>query len=179
MNTFLPYPEFDKSAACLDNKRLGKQRVEAWQIYLTLQTGPTKDCPVCNGWGHIWTGKFIGIKNETHPCSKCRSTGVLKTPWYNHPAVKMWEGYEYILLFYGVVMCEEWKKRGFKDTLEEKFRKVWKNHHVGVFPHWHGDDEFHAAYRSNLLRKDPVHYGQFGWKEPNNLPYVWPTKENK
>ncbi len=26
MQTFLPYPDFTKSAQCLDNKRLGKQR---------------------------------------------------------------------------------------------------------------------------------------------------------
>lgn len=32
MQTFLPYPEFSKSASVLDNKRLGKQRVEALQL---------------------------------------------------------------------------------------------------------------------------------------------------
>ena len=36
MQTFLPYPDFRLSARCLDNKRLGKQRVEAWQILRTL-----------------------------------------------------------------------------------------------------------------------------------------------
>ena len=36
MQTFLPYPDFQKSLACLDNKRLGKQRVEAKQILDTL-----------------------------------------------------------------------------------------------------------------------------------------------
>ena len=36
MNTFLPYSDFVKSAQCLDYRRLGKQRVEAWQIYLAL-----------------------------------------------------------------------------------------------------------------------------------------------
>ena len=54
MNTFLPYPDFAKSAKCLDNKRLGKQRVEAWQIYLAL-TIPEY------GWKHhpavkMWRG---------------------------------------------------------------------------------------------------------------------------
>jgi hypothetical protein len=33
MQTFLPYSDFTASARCLDTKRLGKQRVEAWQIY--------------------------------------------------------------------------------------------------------------------------------------------------
>lgn len=32
MQTFLPYSDFKKSVKCLDDKRLGKQRVEAYQI---------------------------------------------------------------------------------------------------------------------------------------------------
>ena len=32
MQTFLPYPNFKKSVRVLDSKRLGKQRVEAFQI---------------------------------------------------------------------------------------------------------------------------------------------------
>lgn len=30
--TFLPYPDIKKSVKCLDNQRLGKQRVEAYTI---------------------------------------------------------------------------------------------------------------------------------------------------
>jgi len=33
MQTFLPYPDFKKSAACLDNKRLNRQIMEAKIIY--------------------------------------------------------------------------------------------------------------------------------------------------
>ena len=33
MQTFLPYADLSLSAACLDSKRLGKQRVEAMQIH--------------------------------------------------------------------------------------------------------------------------------------------------
>ena len=33
MQTFMPYANFEKSAKCLDYKRLGKQRVEAMQIH--------------------------------------------------------------------------------------------------------------------------------------------------
>lgn len=36
MQTFLCYPDFKKSAQCLDYKRLGKQRVECLQIYNAL-----------------------------------------------------------------------------------------------------------------------------------------------
>jgi len=41
VNTFLPHADFVKSAESLDNKRLGKQRVEAWQILQALR-GNTK-----------------------------------------------------------------------------------------------------------------------------------------
>ena len=36
MQTFLPFPSFLDSAKCLDYRRLGKQRVEAYQIYNAL-----------------------------------------------------------------------------------------------------------------------------------------------
>jgi len=55
VNTFLPYPDFVKSAQSLDYKRLGKQRVEAWQILRALR-GETKgwrNHPATNLWrGH-------------------------------------------------------------------------------------------------------------------------------
>lgn len=47
MQTFLPYPDFRESAKVLDWKRLGKQRVEALQIYRAI------------------TGEALGWKN--HP----------------------------------------------------------------------------------------------------------------
>jgi hypothetical protein len=34
----------------------------------------------------------------------------------------------------------------------------------------------HDSHRSNLLRKDPQWYGQFGWTVPDDLPYVWPVR---
>lgn len=41
MQTFLPYQSFTKSLQCLDDKRLGKQRVEALQILNALEPGST------------------------------------------------------------------------------------------------------------------------------------------
>lgn len=41
MQTFLPYNSFVRSAQTLDRQRLGKQRVEAWQILRAL-LGETK-----------------------------------------------------------------------------------------------------------------------------------------
>jgi len=51
MQTFLPYADFEKSAQVLDYQRLGKQRVEAFQIYKCL-SNPTrwKNHPVVKMW---------------------------------------------------------------------------------------------------------------------------------
>lgn len=55
VNTFLPYPDFVQSAKALDYKRLGKQRVEAWQILSALrgQTQGWVNHPATKMWrGH-------------------------------------------------------------------------------------------------------------------------------
>ena len=51
MQTFLPYPNFKKSASVLDYRRLGKQRVEAMQIVNSIekQTG-WKHHPIVKMW---------------------------------------------------------------------------------------------------------------------------------
>lgn len=56
MQTFLPYPDFQKSIRILDSKRLGKQRVETFQVLnILLERTETK------GWRNhpvtqMWTG---------------------------------------------------------------------------------------------------------------------------
>lgn len=54
MQTFLPYPDYNQSAKVLDQKRLGKQRVECLQIINTL-------AGISEGWQHhpvmhMWRG---------------------------------------------------------------------------------------------------------------------------
>jgi hypothetical protein len=99
--------------------------------------------------------------------------------WVNHPACKMWRGYEQALVVYGISVCLIWKERGYKDTCLNKIKKYLTKENAEltswVKPPWIGNEAFHAAHRSNLLRKDPVHYGQFKWTEPNDLPYIWPV----
>lgn len=137
MQTFLPYPDFIDSAKVLDNKRLGKQRVECLQI-LRASADPT--------YG-----------------------------WQNHPAVKMWRGHgRWLHHHYMAAIVSEWLRRGYKDTCYEKARFLTNDWDSLSAPHWIGRADFHASHRSNLLRKDPVYYSQFGWTEPNNLPYIWP-----
>jgi hypothetical protein len=54
MQTFLPYADFEKTARCLDYRRLGKQRVENMQIMNAL-------CGISSGWSNhpatlMWEG---------------------------------------------------------------------------------------------------------------------------
>ena len=96
--------------------------------------------------------------------------------WSNHACAKMWKNDVDVLVVYGVVMCDEWLKRGYKDTCRDKILayslgKLPTN--MGV-PEWLGRPDLHASHRSNLLRKDSAWYGRFGWTESNDLPYVWP-----
>lgn len=158
MQTFLPYADFEQSAKCLDMRRLGKQRVEVLQLLTAMTTGPEKKVKLGN------------------------SEIVRVTPWYNHPAAKMWCGYERALCEYGFAVCEEWLERGYKDTCHGKIAKIFDSLDHSYFsepnsklvtPPWLGNEDFHAAHRSNLLRKDADWYGQFGWTEPNDLPYIW------
>lgn len=56
LQTFLPYPDFEETARCLDQKRLGKQRSEAKTI-LKILLGWTRK----RGWRHhtairMWKG---------------------------------------------------------------------------------------------------------------------------
>lgn len=174
MQTFLPYPDFNESARALDDKRLGKQRVECLQILQTLAKGPIQ---------RSLTREY-GFKYNPQEGVFTR-----RTPWYNHPAVRMWRGYEYRLTCYAICICEEWQQRGYADTCMVKMVELYKtlrtqhgpcsldtvSEQDKHNPPWLGNPAFHAAHRSNLLRKNPTHYSQFGWTEPHNLPYIWPV----
>lgn len=141
MQTFYPYEDINKTVKCLDNKRLGKQRVETIQIALCLL--------------------------------------VKESRWKNHPAVKMWKGYEkYLVEIYLYNIMNEWKLRGYKNTkCEEHYNNL--SHIVKdsrlQYPHWLGNEQFHNSHKSNLLRKFPEHYFKFNWNITNDLSYIWPN----
>ncbi len=102
--------------------------------------------------------------------------------WVNHPATRMWRGYEYALTHYGLAICKEWTDRGYNDTLTDFFieeaRKaiVQKKNSVGL-PKWLGQPDFHLSHQSNLVRKAPEYYGLLFPGVQDDLPYIWPTEE--
>ena len=86
----------------------------------------------------------------------------------------MWDGHvEYLKAYYNLCW-HEWARRGFQN-IKLRLEPCDPERDMSP-PSWLGNEEFHASHRSNLLRKDPEHYGQFGWTEPDNLPYYWPVK---
>ncbi|WP_018655596.1 MSMEG_6728 family protein [Actinomadura flavalba] len=152
MQTFLPYADFAATAAALDPRRLGKQRVEALQVLRGL-TVP--------GYG-----------------------------WRNHPAVKMWTGYEEALVRYGLTICAQWCALDRKDTCATTLttdltsatgvtrpRAQPELAAAGDLPPWLGDEPFHRSHRSALLRKDPAFYRPRFPTDPDDLPYVWPASD--
>lgn len=137
MQTFVPYGDhFALNASVLDRQRLGKQRVEAFQIIKAL------------------TESNYG--------------------WKNHPAVKMWEGHVDALAMYGVSMCMEWKRRGYKDTMLFRFVSYCPAMNADL-PLWLKDTRVQLSHRSNLIRKLPTHYGPLWPTIPDDMPYFWPT----
>jgi len=94
-----------------------------------------------------------------------------KKGFRNHPAVKMWKGYEMALRHYLNCCIDEWVLRGYKNTMEKEIIEC--NIKNITYPPWFGSKSFHASHRSNLLRKDYAFYKKYGWQEPTDLPYVW------
>jgi hypothetical protein len=149
VQTFLPFADFDRSAAALDTRRLGKQIIEARQIGLALTV---------DDYG-----------------------------WKNHPAVRMWSGYEFELVAYAEALSDEWLRR--RDKIHGAFENMLSDpvatRPSTGSPPWLGDERFHRSHRSNLYFKDPVHYGVAFHDEIENgeldvetrLEYWWPTKE--
>jgi hypothetical protein len=162
VQTFLAYPDFAKSVKVLDWRRLGKQRVEAFQ--LLCANG-------CN-WAlaeRQWRIEQGLMKDKP-----------LRKGWVNHPATVMWREYDQALAVYMNLAIAEWESRGYQNTM--RYRPYLYNEFFGMkeyrdmvdMPLWLGDPQFHASHRSNLLRKDPEYYSQFGWTEGPDLEYVWP-----
>jgi hypothetical protein len=57
--------------------------------------------------------------------------------------------------------------------------KKEKIHGKITLPIWHGNKNFHESHKSNLLRKNKKHYSKFNWETPSNLPYIWPSNQEK
>lgn len=89
--------------------------------------------------------------------------------WRNHPAARMWRGYDSALIVYRNVMIQEWVFRGYKNTMP-----LYDFPEIYAVPPWLGDEAFHLSHQSNLIRKLPSHYAPLFPGVSPELPYVWP-----
>jgi hypothetical protein len=108
--------------------------------------------------------------------------------WKHHPATLMWAGHEEALAAYGLAVTAEWVARGHDDTCDasivaELGRRPRAQAQLArlkrALPPWLGDEAFHRAHRSNLLRKDPDWYRERWPDEPDDLEYIWPVRKVK
>jgi hypothetical protein len=155
IQTFLPYPDFDRCAAVLDDRRLGKQRVETLQVMQVI---------LRLRWNN--------------------PAGVIETfvpkGWRSHPCVLMWQEHGCALGQYQGAICDEWISRGFNDTCLAKTRGLLEAADAiqpvsRTPPPWLGDATLHLSHQSNLIRKDPDVYATVFPGVPPDLPYVWPV----
>lgn len=101
---------------------------------------------------------------------------LIRGGWSNHPASKMWQGYEGALAQYLIAGVNELFTRG-KDYYDRPWcQELMEYATDGIdMPPWLGDDRVHSSHRANLLRKDPVHYAQYNWTETPTEGYYWPV----
>jgi hypothetical protein len=150
VQTFLPYPSFERSARALDVRRLGKQRVETLQVVRAL-TRPGY------GWANhpavlMWKGHEEALGRYGLVCCEIWTEGGRADTC-------------------AATIVSDLRAAGIstirtEDELAER----------GALPAWWGDGELHRSHQSALVRKDREHYGPQFPDVPDDLPYVWPVR---
>ncbi len=148
MQTFLPYPEFERSAAVLDTMRLGKQRVETLQILraLSLPEYGWRSHPVVA----MWRGRRAALVR------------------YGLSTVAQWRqrGFPDST----AASIAEFAPEAVDLTQPQLAA-------TGRLPSWVGDERLHRSHRSKLLAKNPGHYANHFCDVPADLDYFWPEPD--
>ena len=152
VQTFLPYPDFAATAAALDPRRLGKQRVEALQILRGL-TVPGY------GWRH-------------HPAVKMWAGYEEALVRYGLEICRMWSARGHADTCATSLTTELQGRCGVSPVRGQPELAATRD-----LPPWLGDPRLHLSHRTALLRKDPGHYGPRFAPVPEDLPYVWPSSD--
>ena len=150
MQTFLPFPDFERSARALDLKRLGKQRVECIQVVRGL------------------TRRDYGWRN--HPAVLMWRGYAEALGRYSFTVCEVWVERGFADTCAATIRT---------DLLEAGVGTVRSQPELaaaGELPPWLGDPDFHRSHRSALVRKDAGHYGELFPAVPDDLEYVWPVR---
>ncbi|MFE9835411.1 MSMEG_6728 family protein [Streptomyces sp. NPDC005551] len=152
MQTFLPYPDFTESAAALDLRRLGKQRVEALQVLRGL-TVPGY------GWRH-------------HPAVRM---------WHGYEEALVRYGLEVCGVWTSLGRGDTCAASLVGDLSAHRpglpVRSQDELAGDGELPPWLGDPAFHRSHQSALVRKAPEFYAARFPGVPDDLPYLWPVSD--
>jgi hypothetical protein len=149
VQTFLPSADFAESARLLDQRRLGKQRVEALQIIraLTREQYGWKHHPVVR----MWAGYEEAL--AAYALEMCRE----------------WRGRGFADTVETTVRADV-AAAGVGSVRTQ--RQLGE---LGRLPPWLGDHALHLSHRAALVRKDPTHYRSlFPDVDDDQIPYVWP-----
>lgn len=149
MQTFLPFPDFRRSAEALDERRLGKQRVEALQVIRAL-TRPAY------GWKH-------------HPATKMWTGHVEALAAYGLVVTEVWTGRGHADTCAATIIADL-AEAGLPPPRTQAELAA-----AGELPSWLGEEAFHRSHRSALVRKDPDRYRPLFPDVPDDLEYVWPV----
>lgn len=147
MQTFLPYPDFRRSAEVLDPARLGKQRVETLQILRALELFDY-------GWA-------------SHPAV---------TMWRGHTPALVAYGLAFVDVWTSGGRADTTAPMIAEFAPEVVGASQAELTAQGLMPAWLGDDRLHRSHRSALLRKAPDFYGSVfdDVDIDDEMPYFWP-----
>ncbi|MFF0777582.1 MULTISPECIES: MSMEG_6728 family protein [unclassified Streptomyces] len=154
MQTFLPDPDFHRSALLLDRRRLGKQRVEALQVLRGL-TVP----------GYGW---------RRHPAVRMWTGYEEALVRYGLEICRVWRDRGHQDSCAASLVAGLAAERPGVPVRDQAVLEA-----AGELPPWLGDEDFHRSHRSALVRKDPETYGHAFPGVPDDLPYVWPRSDRE
>jgi hypothetical protein len=148
MQTFLPYANFKKSLQCLDYKRLGKQRVEAYQIHKAITLAKQ--------------GRHYGW--QSHPCVSLWYEHQTYLAYYYNLCIDEWvkRGYKntmdkmYDGKFYTCVRKPHWLgNKKFHDSHKSNLLRKDKN--------------FYSKYKWNISDNLEYYWAGYAKKEQEDL----------
>jgi hypothetical protein len=146
VNTFLPYADFERCAAVLDGRRLGKQRVEVLQI--------------CNAL-HRDSGGWIN-----HPVTRM---------WRGYEPALVAYGMAIVREWTAQGRADTVGEKLLAHLHSEPERSQRELAEADMLPPWLGREDLHLAYSSALVRKDPDFYRPLFPDVVTDLEYVWPV----
>jgi hypothetical protein len=156
MQTFVPYSDFFQSLSILDNKRLGKQRVETLQILNILLDRPTKTGKKYKGWVNhpaviLWENNIEALKLYLNISidiwiSKGFSNNIKKEAVIDDPQYPGW-----------------WGTQILHDSHKENLLRKDRDHYTQFFPSYKPSNKYIWVDRS----------GKFYYQEVNTSKRIF------